>query len=235
MYEMEGPRWQHRTLTADHSAATSDEATASFEGPIKVPVSRLSKRPRVSPEMASAFRGEAFLLPLAGRAQGVSVHLSKILSSSTGQMPFIPRIGPLSTDYPHVNAQEQWNRARPLRSEAAAGRTPSASPVTQAAAAGPTRSRTGERCCRTTQRTAMIMKMRARRRQRDADPSGFAGWHIGRGEHQSAGDNATGPRRWARSCRWTPAAAGSRPATEPVGASAAWTAAGLRWPFAGQT
>lgn len=123
MYEMEGPRWQHRTLTADHSAATSDEATASFEGPIKVPVSRLSKRPRVSPEMASAFRGEAFLLPLAGRAQGVSVHLSKILSSSTGQMPFIPRIGPLSTDYPHVNAQEQWNRARPLRSEAAAGRT----------------------------------------------------------------------------------------------------------------
>jgi hypothetical protein len=67
----------------------------------------------------------------------------------------------------------------------------------------------------------MIMKMRARRRQRDADPSGFAGWHIGRGEHQSAGDNATGPRRWARSCRWTPAAAGSRPATEPVGASAA--------------
>jgi hypothetical protein len=56
MYEMEGPRWHCRIMTADCSAATLGDAYRKVRRPARSTGFPAPLRLGVAPEMASAFR-----------------------------------------------------------------------------------------------------------------------------------------------------------------------------------
>jgi hypothetical protein len=80
MYEMEGPAWRSAAAASDCSAAALPQRLPTgSEDPLECRSPGLLRFPWVSPEVVLVFVVKTVLLPLPRAAQGLSIHLFKIL------------------------------------------------------------------------------------------------------------------------------------------------------------